>query len=115
MASSKMCRDVEANMRAVQDTLYVISGKWKLLILISICNNHKRFREIERNVSGITTRMLSKELKEMEMNKLIKRVVYNDSPVLVEYTATPYTQTLVPVVQAMVDWGKSHSKFIRVK
>jgi DNA-binding HxlR family transcriptional regulator len=115
MANSKMCADVQANMKAVRDTLYVISGKWKLLILISICNNHKRFRDIERNIPGITRRMLSKELKEMEMNKLICRTVYDDSPVLVEYTATPYSQSLIPVVQAMVDWGKSHSRLIRGK
>lgn len=110
-----MCADVEANMKAVRDTLYVISGKWKLLILISIANGHGRFRDIARNVKGITTRMLSKELKELEMNRLIKRTVYDDSPVIVEYTTTSYTQTLIPVVQAMVDWGKTHSKLIKGK
>src|SRR5688572_21963317 len=110
-----MCKDQDENLKAVQDTLYVISGKWKLLILIAICNRHKRFRDIERSIPGITTRMLSKELKEMEMNKLIKRTVFDNSPVLVEYTATSYSHTLVPVVKSMVDWGKKHGKIVRGK
>jgi DNA-binding HxlR family transcriptional regulator len=115
MSHSKMCSNAEGNVKAIRDTLYVIGGKWKLLILLSICNGHGRFRDIERSIQGITTRMLSKELKELEMNNLITRKVYDDSPVLVKYTATPYAQTLVPVVQAMVDWGVSHSKKIRGK
>ena len=115
MAKHKMCTDVDANMKAVRDTLYVIGGKWKLLILISIANGHYRFRDISRNIHGITTRMLSKELKELEVNKLIKRTVYDDSPVQVEYTTTAYTQTLIPLVEAMVNWGKNHSKMIMGK
>ena len=108
-----ICKDEKANLQAIQDTLYVINGKWKLPIIIAITNGHKRFREIERNVTGITTRMLSKELKEMEMNKLVKRTVYTDSPVLIEYSLTQYAQTLTPIVQAMIDWGKRHGKVVR--
>lgn len=110
-----MCTNVEGNVKAISDTLYVIGGKWKLLILLSVCNGHSRFRDIERHVKGITTRMLSKELKELELNNLISRKVYDDSPVLVKYSPTAYAQTLVPVVQAMVDWGLRHSQKIRGK
>ena len=59
-------RDQAEEVRALQDTIYVIGGKWRLPIINSICNGNKRFREIERSIPGITTRMLSKELKEME-------------------------------------------------
>lgn len=111
-----MCEDQNKDLRALQDTLYVLSGKWKLLILNSVCSGgHKRFREIERSIPNISTKMLAKELKEMEMNKLLKRTVYDESPVLVEYTATPYCLTLAPILQSMIDWGKIHSKVIREK
>src|ERR1700760_5112083 len=78
-------REQKDELRALQDTIYVIGGKWKLPIINSICNGNKRFREIQRSIPGITTRMLSRELKEMELNKLIKRTVYSETPVLVEY------------------------------
>ena len=78
----------------------------------SICNGNKRFREIERSIPGITTRMLSKELKEMEMNKLITRTVYPDTPVLVEYSPTAYCKTFGHIIQAMIDWGRAHRKVI---
>ncbi len=88
-----MERNQAAEIRALQDTIYVIGGKWRLPIINSICNGNKRFREIERSIPGITTRMLSKELKEMEMNKLIVRKVTPDTPVLVEYESTEYCKT----------------------
>ena len=57
-------RNQQEEIQALQDTLYVLGGKWKLPIINSICNGNKRFRDIERSIPGITTRMLSKELKE---------------------------------------------------
>ena len=57
--------------------------------------------------------MLSRELKEMEMNKLIKRTVYPDSPVLVEYESTPYCKTFGNIILAMIEWGKEHKKYIQ--
>lgn len=98
---------------ALQDTIHVIGGKWKLPIINSICNGNKRFREIERSIPGITTRMLSRELKSMEINKLLKRTVYPDIPVSVEYTFTPYSQSLAAVITEMIKWGKEHREKIR--
>jgi len=66
-------RNQKEEVQALQDTIYVIGGKWKLPIINSICNGNRRFREIERSIPGITARMLSRELKEMEANKLLKR------------------------------------------
>ncbi|MBO9612638.1 MAG: helix-turn-helix transcriptional regulator [Dyadobacter sp.] len=113
MANTALVRNQTEEVKALQDTIYVIGGKWKLPIINSICNGNKRFREIERSIPGITTRMLSRELKEMEMNKLIKRTVYPDSPVLVEYESTPYCKTFANIILAMIEWGKEHKKYIQ--
>ena len=106
-------RDQVQEIQALQDTIYVIGGKWRLPIINSICNGNKRFREIERSIPGITTRMLSRELKEMELNKLITRTVYPDTPVLVEYESTDYCKTFASIILAMIDWGIAHQKKIR--
>jgi DNA-binding HxlR family transcriptional regulator len=108
-----MIRNHEEERQALQDTIYVIGGKWKLPIINSICNGNKRFREIERSIPGITTRMLSRELKEMELNKLVKRTVYPDTPVRVEYESTQYCKTFGHIIQAMIDWGKQHRENIK--
>lgn len=96
----------------VRDALDVISGKWKLLILISISSGNRRFREIERSIPKITSKVLAKELKDLEENRLIKRSVFDGTPVLVEYTATPYSETLEQVILALRDWGLNHRKQI---
>lgn len=103
---------IEQKIKYVQDTLYVISGKWKLPIMIAMNNGNNRFRDLQRAVSNITTRVLSKELKELEANKLIIRKVYDTSPVKVEYTVTPYCKSLAPLVDEMIKWGENHRKKI---
>ncbi|SEK99971.1 winged helix-turn-helix transcriptional regulator [Parapedobacter koreensis] len=100
-------------VQALQDTIYVIGGKWRLPIINSICNGNKRFREIERSIPGITTRMLSKELREMELNKLVKRTVHPGPPVLVEYESTPYCKTFGSIILEMIRWGKEHRDKLR--
>jgi DNA-binding HxlR family transcriptional regulator len=74
----------------IRDTLDILSGKWKLQILGAVMFGKKRFKEIEREIPNITARMLSKELKELEMNQLITRTVYSTTPVTVEYEITDY-------------------------
>src|SRR6218665_2314519 len=103
-----MERNQDEELRALQDTLYFIGGKWRLPIINSICNGNRRFREIERSIPGITTRMLAKELKEMEQNKLVKRTVYTDTPVLIEYEPTEHCRSFGKIIQAMIDWGREH-------
>jgi len=105
-------RNQAEEVQALQDTIYVIGGKWKLPIINSLCNGNKRFRDIQRSIPGITTRMLSKELKEMELNKLVNRTVYNDSPVLVEYTVTSYCKSFGDIILEMIKWGKEHRELI---
>ena len=99
----------------VRDALDVISGKWKLLILISISSGNKRFREIERSIPKITSKVLAKELKDLEEHQLIKRTVYDDIPVMVEYTTTPYSESLGKVIMELRDWGLAHRKKVMWK
>ena len=99
-------------MKYIHDTLYVINGKWKMLIIVSLRNGNNRYREIARSIPSITFRMLSKELKEMEQNKLISRKVYEDTPVLIEYSLTEYSKTLWPLLREMINWAKNHRKVI---
>ncbi|MEI9909676.1 MAG: helix-turn-helix domain-containing protein [Bacteroidota bacterium] len=99
-------------MKYIHDTLYVISGKWKMLIIVSLRNGNKRYREIAKSIPNITFRMLSKELKQMELNKLVSRTVHNDMPVLIEYELTDYAKTLWPLLTEMIHWGKRHRTVI---
>src|SRR5437870_4551206 len=90
----------------IKDTLDVISGKWKLPIMGSLMGSKKRFKELERDIPKITPRMLSKELRELELNQLISRTVYDTIPATVEYELTPYGRTLDKVLEAMILWGQ---------
>ena len=102
--------ECSSSMLPVRDALDVISGKWKLMILISISSGNRRFREIERSIPKITSKVLAKELKDLEEHKLIKRTVYDASPVIVEYTATPYSASLGKVIKELHNWGVNHRK-----
>lgn len=107
--TQKSCSNVHL---AIQDTLYVVSGKWKLVILAILVNDGKmRFGELSRH-AGISPRILSKELQEMEMNKLVSRTVLDTKPVTVEYAATAYADSLKEVIDAMIKWGQSHRETI---
>ena len=93
--------------RAVRDTLDVIGGKWKLIILTTLLDRTHRFKELAREI-GISPRILSKELQELEMNNLVIRTVCDTRPITVEYRPTDHAQTLEPVINAMRDWGRVH-------
>lgn len=99
-------------MGSVQDSLYVLSGKWKIPILLALSFDVKRFSDLSREIPHITDRMLSKELRELEMNKLIQRKVYDTFPVTVEYTMTEYGKTLKDVLAALAEWGMKHREKI---
>ena len=95
---------------ALNDTLNVMSGKWKLPIIGSLMFGKKRFRELERDIPRITPRMLSKELKDLEMNGMVSRTVYDSIPVTVEYELTKSGLTLTSVLDTMMEWGVVHRK-----
>lgn len=96
----------------VKDALDILSGKWKIQIIISLTFGKKRFKEIQREIPGITAKMLSKELRELEINELATRKVYDTKPVTVEYELTPYGRTLKKVISELHDWGSKHRKRI---
>ena len=93
---------------AVNDTLNVISGKWKLPIIASLLHGKKRFKELQESLNEISPRMLSKELKELELNSIVKRKVYDTTPVLIEYELTESGNNLTEVIDPMVKWGLKH-------
>ncbi len=94
---------------AIRDTLDVVGGKWKLVLITVLRNGKKGFNELARE-AGISPRILSKELQELEMNGLVSRTVCNTKPVTVEYALTAYSETLNDVLAAMEDWGQQHRK-----
>jgi len=102
--------DIITRIGYVQTTLQAINGKWKVPILMSMYGGKSRFRDIQRNIPQITTRVLSKELKDLEASKLIIRIVHDSHPVSIEYKLTSYSFTLTPAVDELIKWGKLHSK-----
>ncbi|HEY4935065.1 MAG TPA: helix-turn-helix domain-containing protein [Puia sp.] len=99
----------------VTDAITVLNGKWKLPILISLSFGDKRFGEMAREIPKITDRMLSKELRELELNQLVKRTVYDNVPVVVEYSITEYGNSLDSVIHELYKWGIKHRKRIMNK
>lgn len=97
------------NILAIKDALDALEGRWKLLIMVALVNGNKRFKEIAREI-GITDKMLSKELKTLETNKLIKRHVYDTFPPTVEYSITAHGKSLDIVLESLSKWGKQHRK-----
>lgn len=97
----------------IRDTLDVVGGKWKLPILHTLINNGPlRFKELQREMEGITSRMLSKELKDLEMNQMVNRELYDTAPITVIYSVTEHGASLGPVVKALYDWGMKHRQHI---
>lgn len=92
----------------VKTTLNAIGGKWKPLILFLLSESTLRFGELQKGISGITQKMLTQQLRELEADKIIKRKVYPVVPPKVEYSITSYGRTLVPILSSMDEWGKNH-------
>jgi DNA-binding HxlR family transcriptional regulator len=99
-------------IRAIKDAMETLNGNWKLPILFSLSGGAKRFKEIAREVEGISDKMLSKELKDLEANHLVCRTVYDTFPPTVEYEVTEHAGTLYEVMKALRDWGQNHRKKI---
>lgn len=101
---------------AVHDAMDILYGKWKISIISSICYyNKRRFSDILNDVEGISNKMLSKELKELEINKLITRTVLNTQPIAVQYQLTEYGMTLKTIINNLAEWGIKHRKVITGK
>ena len=99
-------------LRAMQDALDIISGRWKMQIIALLCNGEFRYSELEKGLPKISPRMLSKELKDLEINELMVRKVYDSLPVKVTYKLADYGYTLVPLIIELTNWGKAHREKI---
>jgi DNA-binding HxlR family transcriptional regulator len=98
---------------AVHDAMDVLNGKWKVSIISSICYyNKRRFSDILNDVQGISNKMLSKELKELESNQLVTRTVLDSQPISVQYQLTEYGLTLKTIIDNLAEWGTAHRKVI---
>ena len=93
-------------------TLNVIGGRWKVLILYNLQDKTVRFGELKRMMPGITQKMLTQQLRELEQDGIIYRKVYPEVPPKVEYSLTEFGETLKPVMDVMCRWGTSHRKHI---
>jgi DNA-binding HxlR family transcriptional regulator len=94
----------------IQFILQVLGGKWKLHILTSLYFEKKRFKELEREVIGISPKMLVKELKDLEAIGIVNRQTFNTVPVTVEYSLTKEGLTLKPILDLMKEWAFVYKK-----
>ncbi|MGC6174681.1 winged helix-turn-helix transcriptional regulator [Lacrimispora sp. 38-1] len=100
-----------SNKEPFEYTLSIVSGKWKLkIIYLLACTSPVRYGVLKRNISGITHKMLSTQLKELEKEDVIARKEYPQVPPKVEYCLTQKGESLIPIVLAMCEWGKEYIK-----
>jgi len=96
----------------VKCVLELIGGKWKMRILYTILGREVcRFNELKRHISGITNTMLSNSLHELENDKLIKRIQYNEMPVRVEYTLTDLGKSFLPLFNGIASWWNNYRSY----
>ena len=93
---------------AIVKTLKVIEGKWKPIILWHLLNAKLRFNALQKAIPGVSQKMLTQQLRELEKDRIIHRQVYREVPPRVEYWMTDYGQTLKPLLVAMGRWGERH-------
>jgi DNA-binding HxlR family transcriptional regulator len=105
MDNSRKNKDFNPHSCPVTHCLNKIGGKWKVLVLYAIHKKHNRFSSMERAITGISKQMLINQLRELEADKIIKRIIYAEIPPRVEYEITAYGQTLMPVINTLQDWG----------
>jgi DNA-binding HxlR family transcriptional regulator len=101
------------SLKNVLDALYVLNGKWKLALILSLVQSSKRFNEIQHEIAGISSKVLANELKDLELNDFIKRKVYPTTPVTIIYEATGYSRTLKSVLGELSAWGEQHREKIK--
>lgn len=110
---SKVC---QVRMQAISDSMSILSGKWKFHILGTLIEGDKLgFMDLLREIEGIGSKMLSKELQDLEMNQLVNRKVMDTKPITVEYSITEYGKTLSPVIDSLASWGVSYRQSVHGK
>jgi DNA-binding HxlR family transcriptional regulator len=104
----KISLECNSVMAPIGDALYVIGGKWKLWVIGALRAGNKRFNDIQRVIVGISARVLSSELKELELNGFVTRIVHPVTPAIVEYKLTDYAASLDDVLHSLAQWGTMH-------
>ncbi|MDG6897006.1 HxlR family transcriptional regulator [Actinobacillus delphinicola] len=95
----------------IEVTLEVLSGKWKSLILWNLHLHEKiRYNELRRLITGITQKMLTQQLRDLEKYGIVERMIYPTVPPMVEYSLTQLGKDLIPIMQKMDEWGKEYVK-----
>jgi len=92
----------------VEAALDVIGGKWKPLILWALGDEVMRFGELQKALPGVNTKMLTKQLRELEEDRIIRRKIYPEVPPRVEYAITDFGKTLIPILNALCNWGADY-------
>ena len=95
-------------MRAIDDTIDILSGKWKLSIIARLCNHPMRYSALLKDVTGISGKVLSRELQDLEMNGLIIREVATSKPLAVTYRISAFGESLKDLTDSIADWGLQH-------
>jgi len=93
---------------SVEATLEVIGGKWKCVILCHLTHGKKRTSDLKRIMPAITQKMLTQQLRELEDDGIVNRIVYNQVPPKVEYELSEYGRSLEPILNALCNWGDQH-------
>ena len=101
------------SLKNVLDALYVLNGKWKLALILSLVQSSKRFNEIQQEMKGLSAKVLAKELKDLELNDFIERKVFPTTPVTIIYEATGYSRTLKKVLSELSAWGEQHREKVK--
>ncbi|MBO7743449.1 helix-turn-helix transcriptional regulator [Paenibacillus sp. MWE-103] len=94
----------------VETLIQVLGGKWKPMILWQLIESKKRFNDLEKLIPGVTQKMLSQHLRDLEREGIVDRTVYPSVPPKVEYSLSDYGKTLIPVAEVMCAWGEIHNK-----
>ena len=102
-----------SKLASIGDALYAIGGKWKLRIIVVLMERKSRFNDLQRTITGISSKVLASELRAPELNGFVKRNVLPKTPVVIEYELTDYALTLQNVLETLSNWGASHREKIR--
>ncbi len=106
--TGESCQIITENSCPIREVLEILGGKWAFSIIYALLYGKKRFKELERSIEGINTRMLVKELKSMEKNKILIREAFPTIPPTVEYSLTDKGRKLEPVLAELYKWGKEY-------
>ncbi|MEV4754988.1 helix-turn-helix domain-containing protein [Micromonospora sp. NPDC049559] len=101
-----MAADPSGETCALREVLALIGDKWSAQVLVQLGTGPRRFTELERTIEGISRRMLTLSLRNLERNGLVLRTVYPDSPPRVEYATTPLIEEIIEPLEALADWAK---------